>query len=432
MKRTLLAALASLWLICAVAFALRAGFLWHEQRVIPHRVLAEVSFAQETGNIAASLVEGTGFSNVFRKDTGPTAWLPPVYPLLVAGIFRMLGPFTFSAFVAAALLNCLFSALTCIPIFFVGKRLGGLTVAALAAWLWAVYPHAILIPTEWMWDTSLSALLAACLLWATLALADSPNHRPLSWTAYGLLWGFGLLTNPALGAAFPFFLAWLAYRGHSASKPAWKLPALAFAVAVLCCLPWTIRNYADFHRLIPLRSNLAFELWLGNNDIFDPHAVHGIQRITRYEQTRRYSQLGETAFMQEKARLAAEFIHTHPALELRLTARRFVATWFGTETPLHDFRDSDSWLVRGILLCNLFVTFAALFGFILLIRRRDPFVFPLAIFPAVFPLVYYITHTSLRYRHPIDPALLLLVSFSLTKLVHISPLLRRTTRPAKA
>ena len=36
--------------------------------------------------------------------------------------------------------------------------------------------------------------------------------------------------------------------------------------------------------------------------------------------------------------------------------------------------------------------------------------FPLAAFPAVFPILYYVTHTSLRYRHPIDPVVILLTT----------------------
>lgn len=416
-NRRLLAALSSLWLICLVAFAARSAFLWKQQRDIPHNVLAFVPFNQEAGNIAAALAQGKGFSSVFRAETGPTAWLTPVYPLILAGIFRLFGAFTFSAFVAAALLNCLFSALTCIPVSFIGRKLGGAAMASLAAWLWAVYPHAILIPTEWMWDTSLSALLAACLLWATVEFSEG-DHKRREWIAYGALWGFALLTNPTLGAVLPFLLLWLAFRLHTCRKLAWKRPALALAIAVLGCLPWTIRNYAQFHRFIPLRSNFAFELWLGNNDIFDPHAIHGIQRITRYEQIRRYSELGETAFMQEKWRLAADFIRTHPSLELRLTARRFVATWLGTETPLKDFLDSDSRLARVIFLCNALVAAGTLLGIFLLYFRRRPFAFPLAVFPLFFPLVYYITHTSLRYRHPADPILLLLVSFALTKLTY--------------
>jgi hypothetical protein len=415
MKRIFFAALTSLWLISFCSFALRFAYLWHQQRSIPHQVLAEVPFAQETGNIAFALSEGRGFSNVFRQQTGPTAWLPPVYPLTVAGVFCIFGPFTYHAWFAAALLNCIFSALTCIPIFFLGRRLGGLPTAALAAWLWAFYPHAILIPVEWMWETSLSALLAACLLWATLALSEKPR-RLCAWAAYGALWGFALLTNPSLAAALPFLFGWLLYRTHRSHGPIWKPATFALGTVLLVCFPWTLRNYAEFHRLLPLRSNFAFELWIGNNDIFDPHAIHGIQRITRYEQIRRYSELGETAFMQEKWRLAVQFMRSHPALELQLIARRFVATWFGTESPLTDFLAADSFPFRGILLTNLIVALATLLGLALLFLKRNPLAFPLAVFPVAFPVVYYLTHTSLRYRHPADPVLILLLAVSLLRL----------------
>jgi len=54
-------------------------------------------------------------------------------------------------------------------------------------------------------DPSLSALLAAALLWATLYVADSRRAR--DFALYGLLWGVSLLTNPGLGALLPFLLA---------------------------------------------------------------------------------------------------------------------------------------------------------------------------------------------------------------------------------
>src|SRR5690349_6731657 len=181
----------SLALIVLVAFGTRLAFAWDQERKIPNTALASAPFAQETGNIAYSLATGKGFSNPFRKETGPTAWLTPVYPLLVAAAFKLFGPLTVSAFFALVFLNILFSTAVCIPIFFVGKRLAGIALASTAAWLWAVFPNAIMVPFEWIWDTSLSALLCAVLLWATLELAET--HRPRDWCAYGLLWGFVLL-----------------------------------------------------------------------------------------------------------------------------------------------------------------------------------------------------------------------------------------------
>jgi hypothetical protein len=407
MLRRILTLFTSVWLITAAAFLARVAFVWDQQRKIPHQVLATVSFDQEAGNIAYALTQGHGYSDVFRKPTGPTAWLAPVYPSLLAGIFRAFGAFTYSSFLTAALVNCIFSAAVVIPLFFTARRIGGVAVASLSAWLWALYPNGVMMPFEWIWDTSLSALLAATILWATLEVSESA--KVYGWIGYGVLWGFALVTNPALGILFPFLLLWAAIR-NSKSR---KRPALAVLAAVVCCAPWTIRNYTQFHRFIALRSNLPFELWLGNNDIFDEHAVGGIQRITRFGEVRLYTQLGETAFMDEKRTLAWDFIRTHPTLEARLTARRITATWLGTESPWHDFRSTDSTLIRAILIFNAIATLGTILGVALLFLRRNPYAAPLALVPFLFPLIYYVTHTSLRYRHPMDPALLLLTTLTI-------------------
>lgn len=398
----------SLALIVIVAMGARIAFAWDQARKVPPGVLGIVPFQQETGNIAAALAQGKGFSDVFRTDTGPTAWLAPVYPLLVAATFKIFGTFTAPAFFACVGLNILFSSAACVPIFYSGKRIGGLGVASGAAWLWAVFPNAVMMPFEWIWDTSLSALLSATILWATLELAESERLR--DWCVYGLLWGLALMTNPALGALLPFLLGWAVYRSRGEHPARWKRAALAAGVAILCCVPWTVRNYAAFHRLIPLRSNLPFELWLGNNDIFDPHARNGRISITRTEEARTYTQLGETAYMQEKWRLATSFIESHPGLELRLAGRKFVAFWMGTESPQRSFRATHSNLIRGILLCGFLTAAGALLGIIVLLRRRAVFTVPLAVFPVIFPCLYYVTHADLRYRHPIDPVICLLTA----------------------
>ena len=418
MKKAIRTLATSLAFIVLVAMVARMTFAWDQARKIPPGVLAIVPFQQETGNIAYSLAQGKGFGSVFRADTGPTAWLAPVYPLLVAGIFKIFGSFTTRAFFAAVFLNILFSSAACVPVFFAGKRVGGLGVASVAAWLWALFPSAIMMPFEWIWETSLSALLAGTILWATLRLAES--DRVLDWCGYGLLWGLALMTNPALGALLPFLLGWLACRGRltyravDESRPRWKRVALAAGAVILCCVPWTIRNYSAFHRFIPLRSNLSFELWLGNNDIFDEHARNGRKLITRTEETRRYAQLGETAYMQEKWQIATSFMASHASLELRLAGRKFNAFWTGVESPLKTFRETDSILIRGILLCSLLTAIAGFFGIVALWRKRSVMTFPLAVFPVIFPALYYVTHADLRYRHPIDPVLCLLTAIAAT------------------
>ncbi|MGB7280860.1 MAG: glycosyltransferase family 39 protein [Candidatus Acidiferrum sp.] len=442
----------SLVLIVIVALAVRVGFARDQARKIPPGVLGIVPFEQETGNIAYALSQGKGFSNVFRTDTGPTAWLAPVYPLLVAATFKAFGAFTTRAFFACVALNILFSSAACAPVFYAGKRIWGLGVASGAAWLWALFPNAILMPFEWIWDTSLSALLAATLLWATLELAESERVR--DWCGYGLLWGLALMTNPALGSLLPFLLGWAAWRGRGERGARWKRAALAAGVAILCCVPWTIRNYAAFHRFIPLRSNLPFELWLGNNDIFDPQARNGRKYITRTEEARTYTQMGETAYMREKWELAVSFLKTHPRLELQLTGNKFVEFWMGTQSPVKNFRMTDSNLIRGIFLADFLTGIGVLLGIFALWGKRKKItrkrkvhrdgaeteeshggseevgkvpVFPLAVFPVIFPCLYYITHADLRYRHPIDPVVLLLTVIFVAELADLAGGVARRT-----
>jgi 4-amino-4-deoxy-L-arabinose transferase-like glycosyltransferase len=267
-----------------------------------------------------------------------------------------------------------------------------------------------MFPFEWIWDTSLSALLGATLLWATLALAESTRLR--DWCAYGLLWGFSLMTNPSLGSLLFFLLAWAAFRTYRLRSLPLSKPALALGLAILCCVPWTIRNYHVFHKFIPLRSNLGLELYIGNNENYDPEHTKWPSPITKEREILRFFKMGERPFMEEEMRKATSFVVAHPGVELKLTGLRIVAFWMGTAAPLQDFLETDSILIKVIFVCNFLAGVGALLGIAALYRQRSTFAFPIAVFPVVFPVLYYVTHTSLRYRHPIDPVVLLLVAIA--------------------
>jgi 4-amino-4-deoxy-L-arabinose transferase-like glycosyltransferase len=425
MKRGLQKAATSLALILLIALGARVWYAWNQERHMRADLVGLVPFLNETGNIAYSLAAGHGFSSPYWQETGPTAWLTPVYPALVAVIFKIFGIHTPHAFFAVVFLNILFSMATCVPLFYTGKRVGGLGVASGAAWLWALFPNAIMIPYEWVWDTSLAALLLATILWATLELADTQSVR--AWCGYGLLWGFALMTNPSLGSLLPPLLGWAGYRACKKGRLHFSRPLLACAIAVLCCLPWTLRNYLAFHRFIPLRSNLPFELWLGNNEQFDEQSQVVPAADPERAEIRKYVHVGETAFMQDKWQKATGFMRAHPRLEITLFARRFVATWTGVEKPIDSFRDTDSPLVRLVLISNTFAALGGLCGILALLRSRSVYAFPLAAGPIVYPVIYYVTHTSLRYRHPIDPIVLLLLAIAVAAVVQ-----NRSTHAATA
>jgi 4-amino-4-deoxy-L-arabinose transferase-like glycosyltransferase len=416
MKHRISTAVKSLWLILPVALATRLYFMYAFQHDHPRQAVSTIPFLFEVGNIAYSLSIGHGFGSPFHVDTGPTAWMTPIFPNILAGIFRVFGSYTFHAWCAVVLLNILCCTIACLPLFFAGKRIGGTALGAAAAWLWAVFPNAILLPVESMWDASLSALLAITILWATLALNASPRLR--NWCGYGLLWGVALMTNATLGALLPFLLAWLVYRAHRDHRQWASHTASAIAVVVLCCVPWTIRNYSVFHQFVPLRSVLGLQLWLGNNDRTQDIFRGDMHPIFNQKEREHYIEVGEIAYMQEKKQEAIRYMLDHPAREAHLISRRFMAIWAGgTPFPFMDFAESSSWWFRYVVAFNLLVAAGALCGIIVLFKQRSIYAFPTAVFPVVYPWAFYLTLALPRSRLPIDPVVLLLSAIALLQLL---------------
>jgi hypothetical protein len=423
-------AASSLWLIMLVALALHLGYMWQFQSIHPRQGVSVIPFLFESGNIAHSLATGQGFSSPFRVHTGPTAWMTPLFPLLLAGIFRIFGAYTFHAWAATVLLNISCCTLACLPIYFAAKRIGGIGLAAGAAWLWAIFPNAILIPVESMWDASISALLVATILWATLALASAESQPLRKWCAYGVLWGIALMFNATLAALFPFLAGWLVCCAHQKNRAWFTGAAAAFAIIILCCLPWTIRNYRVFHQFVPLRSVLGLQLWLGNNDQTQDIFRGDLHPIYNTSEREKYIAQGEIAYMQRKRKEALDYIFSHPAREAHLILYRAISIWSGgTPYPLEDFAGTPSLRFRAVLGFNLVAALGTLCGIIILFRERSPFAVPITAFPLIYPWAYYLTLALPRYRLPIDPIVMLLLAISGQRLAQ--KLVRAKSRAAR-
>ncbi|HXR33709.1 MAG TPA: glycosyltransferase family 39 protein [Verrucomicrobiae bacterium] len=399
------------------ALLLRFFFLWlshqHEDTVHNHFV----SWGLETLMVATSLASGHGFAEPFPRYVFTTAWLAPVYPWLVSFGALVFHLREHALAIFSQVLNIIFSALTCYPIYFLAKKIYGTSIGLCATWLWAFLPTAILMPIEWAWDQSLSALLLCVLLWFTYYLRESSS--PKHWTAYGLLWGAAALTNPTLCVLLPFLAAWLWLQRGRGVVPTGSLLIRAALYFVLVLLPWTIRNYFEMGGLFFVKSNFGVEFWLGNNpevkDTFTPQ----LHPMRSYREYTLLTLNGEPVYSRLKQREALVFIEAHPKTFLKFCSNRFVDTWTGKYDSLLDTYIQPLGAGRIYVWYNTIFSVLALAGLLVGLWTRARESLPLAFCLLLFPFPYYITHSSLRYRHPIDPVMTILVVLALAAYIAV-------------
>jgi len=381
--------------IFLVALAAR---LWVLSQLLPVHAWRDFYQYSEPARIAWAVASGYGYSSPYpHTPLAPTAQQPPVYPLLIAGIFKLAGAYTYWSLLIAVGLNAVLSAFTAVLILKIGRKTFGASVGVLAAWVWSCWLYEAVVAIR-LWESSLSALLLAIGLWLLPELAGS--LRVWRWLGFGALVGVAALCNTTLLSVFPFFWLWLwlSYHRRGRSYTRWLLASIA--VCILLLLPWTIRNYAAFHRLLPIRDNLGLELWIGFELGEGNHSAiiqdHLFPRDFPLADPREYNRLGEIGFMEAKRQMSLDLIRQDPGRFVHLCGWRCLRFWSRPEETAWPWVSLLAWL-----------------GLALAIRRKGLAAMPYAIVLTMFPLVYYVTHTFPTYRHPIEPVIILLAAYTL-------------------
>lgn len=391
------------------------GFLYQGQ-LNPRR--DHWPFGYETGRIARSIALGEGFGNPFFQRTGPTALMMPLYPYIVAGVFKLSGIYTTKSALILLALNSLLSALTCVPIFYLARASFGANVAIWAAWAWAFFPYAIELSADWIWETCLSTLLLTLLLVISARLARAEKTSSFAvWAGFGLLWGITALSNPAALALLPFLLGWVGYRGYRTDQAWAAKAAVAMLVMVIAVAPWLLRNYATFGQVIPFRDNFWLEVWVGNHGDASLRPGDKVHPSANASEEDKYNHLGEVIYIAGKRRDALAFIRGHPLWFVGMVVRRAQFTWTGfwslpSERRWDELLDPERpFAPIHILFCTL-LSALAFAGMFRSIREGNRLMVPYAFTLLIYPLVYYTTNLEFRYRHPIEPELVILATYA--------------------
>jgi hypothetical protein len=362
--------------------------------------------------------EGT-FANIHGDDSGPTAHLAPLYPLLLAGTFRLLGVGT----PAANLAKCGYAILavavayTALPLLAERARLS--RRAGLVAALLGAMPLRSYAELEANWEQPCMTAVLVGLAWCFVWLHDREwKAGPAAIT--GILCGSAALFSGVLALPPALFAC-----GEFCSRPGLRQriarsSIVLIAGGLLSMSPWIVRNYLVFGRFIPIRSNAGLELRIGNNPAANGRTF-GPDRWPQLDvdmrgpfrpyhpqnnpvQRERLKQLGEPAFMEEMGRDARAWIAANPARFAALCLRRFRLFWLPS---------AEEWYpgTRFVLARAAFLDAVGLFALCALatmVVSKHPYrwCFLATVFGLCLP--YVITHVSRRYTLPVYPLSLLL------------------------
>lgn len=230
-------------------------------------------------NLAHAVLDGRGLiTDDWRYGRDLRAYFPPLYPLLLAGWWRIFG----EAPATTLAMTTLIDAASAWMIADTGRRLGQKTAGWLAAMLFFSYPPFALsaaIPQK----EALTILLVTAMVRSTaIWLGDADGWARLRHgIMLGGAWGLLALTQPGvalLPAAVALGLATL--RGWRATL--W-LGIMAVPALVLVMLPWWVRNWLVFGTFVPFTTASGFmtNVALGAHGVPIPGSIFALPEPQR-------------------------------------------------------------------------------------------------------------------------------------------------------
>ena len=352
--------------------------------------------------IAEALAAGKGFSNPFRAETGPTAWMPPLYPFLLAALIKVLPSKMMVALVVVILKNIVL-IITGLLLYEIAKKTRQRLPAGAVLVLFCLW---LLCNFRWFFQFTHDEWLLLLLMNGMLAGAVYIRTSIVSFRAavvWGLTGGLTMLASPIAGLVWSVLSLALMRAGNI------KKIIFSFVIMILICSPWVLRNYLVFNKIILMKSNFYFDLYHNNQSeggivhedfIIRTHPFFTVLR----EKDSLYTRVGESEF-------------------LAIYRKKLVMTW--QKTRLLYLANIKSRLAAALFMFypysqhELFVSWQAFFHplpfvaiCVLVLRRRGvtvPYIQAALLMYAVYLTPYIIVSYYMRYSIPLTQVKLLFI-----------------------
>jgi 4-amino-4-deoxy-L-arabinose transferase-like glycosyltransferase len=391
----------ALAMVFVLAFSIRALVL----------VLTPAAFSDDPDGYRSIAVHWRATGEYAWPNAGvapyPTAFRPPLYPLLLA----LLATDQTLPLWRVAFTHALLGAFTTSLTFALARRLGLTTGAWLAAG-WVLFDPILLAQSQLFMSETLAAVLAIGVLYCHTRWRASCHSNWL--LAAGFLSGLAVLCRPVFLVWAILNLLWLVWTQRSVAKR--KFILLYMLPILLCLSPWWMRNYVALQRPVLTTSHGGYTLLLGNNpdfyeylengsehiawsrrpnDFIDQHTVPACCSSSELKQDRQY------------AKLAWEMIRQQPRSFLLACAYRQWQLW----SPLPQRVDINESASRRWLRYAVALWYSIQYGAILLALWQWQRKINVVALPWLLTLIFAVAAvhtlywTNLRMRAPLIPGL---------------------------
>ncbi len=344
-------------------------------------------------SIAKNIALGNGYSFDGLK---PTAFLPPIYPLVLAVFFK-----AGLSIPAIRYLNFIYLALCLVVIRSIlrhEKAENGTMIASVLLLAYGVlfYTAGTFYP---------QTLFTLCLL--LIVRVAVSRFGFISALCFGALSALIILIHGTGVFVPPVVALWLFFNAGRKIDVIKKL-SVSLLVALLCISLWTFRNYTAFHRFIPLTTHGGDTLYIGNNPHTTLSAWYNYVNDDCYKEASRLPEPDQNSYY---IRRTIEFWTGHPLQAIKLYLEKLIE-YFNFRNNLCVTKEFNTW--RSIL---MFITYYPLL-MCLVIRLLYIKKYPMASLEWMLLSLYIVSalfHAlflpRIRFRLPYDVLLIAFIGY---------------------
>jgi hypothetical protein len=316
---------------------------------IPTPDSGNMTFGWEYGNIAEAMVQGKGFANPFQLESGPTAWMPPIFVFFLAGTFSFFGIKSVTAMWVILIIKYIAMAVCVYFLLIIANHSEYRKYKYVLVPLFLVLIFINLgIYFKSIHDEWLVLFLTCSIIFTFTNRIYKPSRTN---TVYLYILAIVLpLANPILALSFAVVEVgiFLWHKPESFPKFRWLQTLTVFGLLATSTLLWTYRNYEEFGVFIPIKSNFWFDFYQAN--ALDEDGLVTNSTFVKYHPNfknsfqNKYLIEKEVQFLQEFKDLLLEWIRTNPSLLPRNIGRRAISAFI----YMHAVEDTEP-VKRGLL-----------------------------------------------------------------------------------